>query len=310
MLREFGLIPDILSASSYTTLEACDAHLNTLKQVLMREGLVRDFCNGGWGQYLEKNNHLWHQRGKEVVKKLVKDSRLVKSPAHLVSAPLNGQEWCKEAVASHSAAPLAGIIATEKVAALFPDNSTVGSIESLGTRDWWTKATESIRLARTTENYLTHLDLVLRHANSLWFIDPHLDPSSPRYGGFIKLLIAAKRAEKISVEIQLHRACTIGETACTDEGEWKRRFDSLDQPLRDAGLSAQVFIWDKFHDRHLISNLIGILFANGFDTTRNAEEKTTWARISRKDREDVAREFNSPNTIHKLWVTFRLGFPT
>ncbi len=309
MLREFGIIPDIFSASSYPTPEACDSHLNMLKQVLMREGLVRDFCNGGWGQYLEQNKHLWHQRGKEVVKKLVKDSRFVKFPTQAMPMPNDGLEWCKEAVASNLAAPLDGIIATEKVAARFPDNAAVGSIESLGARDWWTTATESVRLARTTENYLKHLDLVLRHANSLWFIDPHLDPSSRCYEEFIKLLLAAKRTENISVEIQLHRACKIGETVCTDEIEWKRRFDSLDQSLRDAGLSAQVFVWDKFHDRHMISNLIGILLANGFDTTRNAEEKTTWARISRKDREDVAREFNSPNTLHKLWVNFRLGLP-
>ena len=35
-----------------------------------------------------------------------------------------------------------------------------------------------------------------------------------------------------------------------------------------SGLSFEVFLWDDFHDRYLISDLVGILVPYGFDTTR------------------------------------------
>ena len=41
--------------------------------------------------------------------------------------------------------------------------------------------------------------------------------------------------------------------------EFKSQFrDALVEPLRAAGLEARVFIWTKFHDRYLLSNLVGI----------------------------------------------------
>ena len=53
-----------------------------------------------------------------------------------------------------------------------------------------------------------------------------------------------------------------------DPEHFQRRFrNGLGEVLRAAGLSAVVFIWDDFHDRYLISNLVGISLPNGFDTT-------------------------------------------
>ena len=37
--------------------------------------------------------------------------------------------------------------------------------------------------------------------------------------------------------------------------------------LSQSNLKAEVFIWDDFHDRYLISNLGGILVPYGFDTS-------------------------------------------
>jgi hypothetical protein len=44
---------------------------------------------------------------------------------------------------------------------------------------------------------------------------------------------------------------------CIDK--WKNRFNSLLRPVvSEADLSIEVAIWDDFHDRCMISNLIGI----------------------------------------------------
>ena len=75
--------------------------------------------------------------------------------------------------------------------------------------------------------------------------------------------------------------------------------------LRAAGLRAEVFVWDDFHDRYLISNLIGISLSNGFDTKAN--QTTTWTRLGRKDRDDVRREFHPATGSHKLQLRFEVG---
>ena len=86
-----------------------------------------------------------------------------------------------------------------------------------------------------------------------------------------------------------------------DPDYFKRRFRAaLGAPLRETGLNAEVFIWDDFHDRYLISNIIGISLQNGFDTTTNPNSVTRWGRLGRDDRDGVRREFNRAGTQHKL----------
>ena len=68
--------------------------------------------------------------------------------------------------------------------------------------------------------------------------------------------------------IEIHRVCY--QKSCRerqfpmteDRDYFERRFrDGMSANLRAAGLHAEVFIWDDFHDRYLISNLIGDLAA-------------------------------------------------
>ena len=66
----------------------------------------------------------------------------------------------------------------------------------------------SNRVLRNTPAYIQALRLVLANSNSLMFIDPHVDPSRPRYQNFIQLLLAARRAPATRLEI--HRCCYEG----------------------------------------------------------------------------------------------------
>ena len=65
--------------------------------------------------------------------------------------------------------------------------------------------------------------------------------------------------------------------------KWEASFKRVLSPiLQPKGLNAEVFIWDDFHDRYLISNLIGILIPNGFDVTTDPNDTTTWTRFSER----------------------------
>jgi hypothetical protein len=272
---------------------------------------VRDFREGEWHAYVTKRTERWDNRAKELVRKLITQQRLVGSSAVLPLAPTNEVEWCHEALASHRKVPLTGIITTSTTSTYFRNERAVSSIERLDAAAWWRANIESVHLARQTEEYLKHLSLILKHANLLMFIDPHLDPRRGRYSEFVQLLLAAKRARSFAPTIQIHRVCYCGdEHRILNQSEWREAFESLQQPLKNAGLSADVFIWDQFHDRFIVTNLIGVLMSNGFDVSRNPNEMTTWARLDRSNREQLQREFDHPNNaFHELRGNFSVGNP-
>ncbi|MCG8556424.1 MAG: hypothetical protein MJD61_14210 [Proteobacteria bacterium] len=132
-------------------------------------------------------------------------------------------------------------------------------------------------------------------ANHIMFIDPHIDPSEDRYKG-LETLIESAAGRSPRPLIELHRVCYRGSGRSRtilnlDEVEATFRAE-LGGTLSNVGLSVEVFIWSDFHDRYLISNLVGISVPNGFDTTRAADARTTWTRLGRKDRDGVQREFD------------------
>ena len=114
----------------------------------------------------------------------------------------------------------------------------------------------------------------------------------------------------LAPRIEIHRVCYDGsgrQRTFPTESEMKTLFARLDQQMRACGLGATVMVWDDFHDRYLISNLIGIGIANGFDISGNTDEMTTWTRLSMKDRDDVQKEFDPPAGRHELRFQFEIG---
>jgi hypothetical protein len=215
-----------------------------------------------------------------------------------------------EALASHGVDAFSGIIVSTGVAQGHTSNPMVADIEKLGNAAWWVKRSPSIRLQRCLADYQHTLGLVLRHANSIMFIDPHLDPSQNRYRELGTLLTGAGNRQMPPL-IEIHRVCyrrSGPNRQILDPNTLETTFKvALDGPLRQVGLSAEVFIWDDFHDRYVISDLVGISLANGFDTTTDVNTRTTWNRLGRNDRDDIQREFDTASNVHKLQHRFRIG---
>jgi hypothetical protein len=254
----------------------------------------------------------WHRRGKELVKKLATQGRLVPSPASAAASPADDRAWCAEALATHRARALTGgVIVTERVKSAYQDEKIVARVDQLSATPWWTRRSPSVRLGRTLRDYQAHLEPILRCANSVMFIDPHLDPDRPGYQGFAQLLASAgPRVPAPSIEV--HRACWQESSDKRFVPEFKDRIErafrrALEPVAQATGVKIGVFLWDDFHDRYLISNLIGVLMPNGFDTTTDPNALTTWARMGRDDRDEVQREFDPASGRHKLHHQFVVG---
>ncbi|MGJ5629432.1 hypothetical protein [Nostoc sp. CALU 1950] len=308
MLVEYALIPDIFDANCYDYPELCSSRIEYIKDALLEEALVRDLRNGELCKYfqtcLKKNGDFWPSRSKEIIKKLIKQNRFRRVPAAQDTTPSNYLEWCHEAISSHNQEPLNGVITTQLHAVAVSKPDIVASIDKLSGADWWRNRSPSVRLHRTTNDYLRHLQLLLCHANSIMFIDPYLDPLKGHYREFNKLLAAIKNPdEPPAIEIHI---CYLADSITKSQYEADFR-SKLSGVINTAGLTVKVFIWDKFHDRYLISNLMGIKLNNGFDISDNPQEMTTWGRLGRSDRDDIQREFDPASGRHKLQHRFTVS---
>ncbi len=205
--------------------------------------------------------------------------------------------------------PLRGIISTPAIADVFRGETLVAPINRLSSASWWSGRSPSMRLSRNITSYMDNLNLILKCANSIMFIDPHLNPAKGRYRDFIKLLTSVEGRSPAPL-IEIHRVCYIGSgpsRELIDESDWKKCFhEAWADGLRETGLSVHVFIWDDFHDRHIITDLIGIHAGNGFDTTTAPDSITTWTRLGRRDRDDVQREFDPASGRHNLKHRFSI----
>lgn len=300
---EYAVTPDVFNVNCYKSPELCDVHCRQLYEAFFDNSIVRNLRNGDWEKFFSTPMVPWQSRIRHVLKDLTKAGRLIKISPALNHNPQNEREWCEEALASHNNLPLNSIIVSEAIKRKRPylKNSLVEDVNK------FSRSTNSIRLKRHIDDYKDALKLILKHANSIMFIDPYIAPE-PNYHDFFLLLEAAgNRTPQPHVEI--HRKILRG------SGQYAPRWGQQDMEdafrkafnpvLLKADLKIKVFVWDNFHDRYLISNLGGIHMSNGFDTSKRPHP-TTWSRLGRSVRDEVQREFDQGSIDHTLQFTFEI----
>lgn len=308
MLDEYALIPDIFDPAAYTNGVLADAYLTFLKEPLFQEAIVRDLHDGAWSQYCLTNAGGLHRLTKEIVRKLALSNRLRLFPTQTASTPVRAQDWCVESLRSHASSALTGIVAAHATKQSCGEPE-VASIEKLTGTIWWQKRSPSVTVDRKTAEYLRVLHLVLLQANSLMFIDPNLDPSSHSYREFHQLLAAIPQ-RAIKPKIEIHRSFCKGDGAARTfptEAGWKVSFATLDTALKKCGQDAEVFFWDDFHERYLITDIVGVSVPAGFDVTGKQNDFSTWGRLGREDRDKIQRLFDPAARPQSLKWRFQIG---
>lgn len=290
MLDEYALVPDIFDPAAYSNPAFIEMCLPHLKEPLLQEAVVRDLCDGGWSAFCFENAGSLHRLCKEILRKLKQNNRLRRFPQQNGNAPASSLDWCQEGLAGHGIAPLTGIIAAHGT----KEHCTaaeVACIEKLTGTPWWQARSPSVTVDRKTAYYLKALGRVLQQANSLMFIDPYLDPESYGFREFHQLLLPlAARSPRPRIEI--HRSFNKGCDQTPTEQYWRTRYAGLSNQLASASLAAEVFIWDDFHDRYLICDVVGISVSAGFDITTKPNDWSTWGRLGRDDKDKIQRLFD------------------
>lgn len=293
MLDEYVLVPDIFDPAAYSNPAFIEMCLPHLKEPLLQEALVRDLRDGGWSRFCWEHSGNLHRLCKEILRKLQSNNRLRRFPPQHAATPTLPHEWCQESLSAHGIEPLTGIIAAHATKQQFAQGE-VASIEKLTGTTWWQYRSPSVTVDRKTDGYLKVLNRALMQANSLMFIDPNLDPSSYNYREFHRLLTPlASRAVKPRIEI--HRSLCRGDgrdRTFPTLAEWKASFTSLGNTLQSLNLTMEVFLWDDFHERYLITDIIGVSVPAGFDITGKSDDWSTWGRLGREDKDTIQRLFD------------------
>ena len=103
LLSEYALTPGVFDVRPYSSEEVGDLYLQKLKDVMLSEGLVRNLRNGEWKKVFADEDISLHKRGKELLKKLIKQNRLRSFLPVLPHEPKDDNGWCEEALAKSRA---------------------------------------------------------------------------------------------------------------------------------------------------------------------------------------------------------------
>src|SRR6266568_315123 len=222
MLSEFALTPDIFETWQDADLqERC---FSQLKDLLLNDGFVRDLRNGRWSQYVKtRAGPLAGTRLLEALRE-----RMRQSEATELAEPESSEEWLWEAQRSHDQSPTGQRLTSIRVSPSLTEHAAgiVTVVHRLHAKSWWQERSCSIRLKRTTKDYLEVMMPILLYSNSLMFIDPNLDPSKPNYSKFVDMLAEIQRCKSKPV-VEIHRVCREGTgqgAKVLSRNEWITRF--------------------------------------------------------------------------------------
>jgi hypothetical protein len=302
MLQEIAIGPEVFCAAEYDDPALGDAMalscLGNLADAALSDCLVRNLHNGGWARFVATLRDCLHPKGKELLKKLGQQNRLISAEPCRAQEPSDLATWQDEAWQSHQRKPLHGLIfGRQAKSAVYRDQPTVTAIQTITHAPFWKNRRRSWEVGRTNQAYLSVIEPLLKHAKSLLFVDPHLDPSRPDYREFIALLEPCFVRNPPPV-IEVHRLAYLEShdkrpQLAAIQAIFERHWGP---ELRRRHRSIRVFLWDEFHDRCLLSNLVGLLWANGFDTTTDPRKKVGIERRDQKVRDELMRKFDKNST--------------
>jgi hypothetical protein len=318
MISEFALVPDIFEASTGCSGAAHDACMAQLTELFLNEGMVRDLRRGEWRRTVLGNAEQLTTAGRQLFQTLVSSNRLREFVASPLAPPSSPEEWLWEAHRSQKLGmhdrSLVATLAHPELVDREADPFVV-SIQSLHAATWWKSRSSSMRLQRRTSDYIQHLKPLFRYSNSLLFIDPNLHPGKPGYAQFGELVRSAVHSEGKPDLIEIHRSCkdsggsTVREQYPT-RSDWITKFSALGRELATVGLRATIFIWEDFHDRYCISNLMGLSIPYGFDICTDVhrqQARTTWTKLGRRDADEIRRDFDRSNQERLHCESFDIG---
>jgi hypothetical protein len=298
VLQEIGLVPAVFDPKSYDSLlhqqAACGALLPRLKETCFLriphanewKATVSNVC--GSSKILS-----------EVFKTLFKENRVFEDGIDCSQL----QDWPERYMVSHKRRRLSGVI-VEDLAGRMTDDPPISEISEISFAKWWTEQPDIVLSGEHKHAMLDAFGDLLRRASRFDFIDGWLNPASPYYSAFTRLVKELNHNPK-NPRIVFHSSIKVMASRETAESA----FAEIGRAMIRAGKTADVYIWDPqdlpdgFHDRFLLTDLTNIQLGHGFQSSPRVDNnafiipRATAQRILEVFRNDVNSRFTPEHVI-------------
>lgn len=161
------------------------------------------------------------------------------------------QSWIDRALAEHARKPFAAIISATAV-----DHPDVFQKDEIDEENPRFRAARQCAVPRTAKALIGCAEFLIRHAKIIKVVDPHFDPTKPRYFRPLEQICSLLSGNKAIVEI--HRSDEIA------NDELIRRFQQ-GFSLLPSGVKLQLHIYEKalMHNRFIITESGGLIYGVG-----------------------------------------------
>lgn len=281
MIGEFAILPKALRQNSYADPDLARMCLQRLYDCIRNEAVARNLA-GKWAESVRSQSGL-HPCAREILEHLAKAGRLVPDQMTFPYAPGCDQDWLHAALDSHRKNPLDLIVTRGGMQSERPLPAIASDIKELDRSLWSRNSSGTIRVEPSIDGYFRSLSQIAKLSKRLVIIDPFLNPEEPNYRDFPRLLVKL---------IELNRGLFVEIHVKDKEGKHARMepFKMALQSIKWSG-ELQLHVWDKFHDRYVISNLLGVSMQRGLEFGGAMKgELLVWSRLTPEIREQKLKD--------------------
>ena len=256
MIKEFALDPAVPAQS----FKDCRYFLDALR---IENGRVLARFPKNWKQMVYEAAGALHQGKVELSRIETCLARLSKCALFSCSRPSGDPEapWVARALAEHERQPFAAIISLNAISAkpyVLDADDVYSSVVF--------QATGQREIARTSEEIVACVGLILRAAKTVKLIDPYFEARKLRWRRGLQRLIEIVPA---GTTVEIHRA---------DDGALPANvrswFDGHVQRVLKSGVTVKVFLHPKakMHNRYILTDQGGASFGAGLDDQEDGDE--------------------------------------
>lgn len=192
------------------------------------------------------------------------------------------KSWTLRAIEASKLIPFDGIITTEAA----DIQSNILSPHTLTDTDPKFASSHNLKVDRTAECLVGCIGLLIQACQTIKLIDPHLDPSKPRFRRVMQCVVDTVSASQKPTEIEIHRSYDGG----IERSNLLKYFNDWLPKISKEKVLFRVHLLPKesvyMHNRFILTNLGGAMYGTGLDE---------WGGESPKAQEDVVlldhREF-------------------
>lgn len=281
MIKEFALEPDAITASYR---EFC---YFTEKFGVSQGRVISEFPKK-WRRMVCESAQRTHA-GRVEFTKIVERLKLLKGEVVFDAGRPGGdgnKEWINRALDEHARQPFSAIIARENPTA----HTAVLVSAELDDSEARFQATGQRHITRTAAQIVDSVGLLLAASKTVKLIDPHFDPTKPRWrrmlGRVINVLSSNGQA---GVTLEIH---------CASKGSpsyLQACFDSRIPNMLPVGITVQVFLHSEaaMHNRFILTSVGGASYHTGLDDNEDGNSTPT----------DVV-SLLAPSVLATEWATY------